>query len=125
MSHKNRKLFGVWMDAHNATVIGKENVEDDTYIVLGEVKNNGADNNSNEHAANNHEVTLKQKFFKEIASVMPNVDEIHITGTGQIQEQFIKFLAETPQYKNVKSSESTTEKMNDEQLITFIVNHFN
>lgn len=125
MSHKNKKTFGVWMDSHNATIIGKENVEDDTFVVLGEVKNSGADNNSNEHAANNHEITLKQKFFKEIAALMPNVDEIHITGTGQIQEQFIKFLADTPQYKNAKSSESTTEKMSAEQLVSFIESHFN
>jgi hypothetical protein len=48
---------------------------------------------------------------------MPNVDEIHLTGTGQIQEQFMKFLAETPQYKNVVSTESTANKMSDENLI--------
>ena len=56
---------------------------------------------------------------------MPNVDEIHITGTGQIQEQFMKFLAETAQYKNVVSSESTSNKMSDENLIAFVEKHFN
>ena len=125
MSHKNKKAFGVWMDTHHPTIIGKENADDETFTVLGTVKNSGADNNSNEHAANNHEVTLKQKYFKEIAALMPNIDEIHITGTGQIQEQFIKFLAETPQYKNAKSSDSTAEKMNDEQLINFVSSHYN
>lgn len=113
------------MDTHHATVIGKEDVDDATFQVLGTVKNSGADNNSNEHAANNHEVTLKQKYFKEIAALMPNIDEIHVTGTGQIQEQFIKFLAETAQYKNAKSSDSTAEKMSDEQLVSFISGHFN
>ncbi|RZJ83699.1 MAG: hypothetical protein EOO20_22325 [Chryseobacterium sp.] len=125
MSHKNKKAFGVWMDTHHATVIGKENVDDAAFQVLGTVKNSGADNNSNEHAANNHEVTLKQKYFKEIAALMPNIEEIHVTGTGQIQEQFVKFLAETAQYKNAKSSESTAEKMSDEQLVSFISSHFN
>lgn len=125
MSHKNKKLFGVWMDTYNATIIGKENTEDESYIVLGTVENKGADNNSNEHAANNHEISLKQKFFKEIAMLMPNIDEIHITGTGQIQEQFTKFLADTPQYKNVMATNSTAEKMSDEQLVSFVENHFN
>src|SRR5688572_26859678 len=100
MSHKNKKLFGVWMDSHKATIVGKENVEDDSFIVLGVVNNSGSDKNSSEHAAHNQEITLKLKFFKEIATLMPNVDEIHITGTGQIQEQFIKFLSDSPQYKN-------------------------
>ena len=56
---------------------------------------------------------------------MPNIDEIHITGTGQVQEQFMKFLAETPQYKNALSSESTSNKMNDENLALFMTKHFN
>jgi len=125
MSGKNKKLFGVWMDSHHATIVGKEDFENGEFIILGHVKNAGPDNNSNENAANNQEMSLTQKFFKDIAGKMPNIDEIHITGTGQIQEQFMKFLAETAQYKNVVSTESTSNKMSDENLTTFIVNHFN
>jgi len=125
MSEKNKKQFGVWMDSHHATIVGRENVNNGGFIVLGHVENAGSGNNSNENASNNQEITLTQKFFKEIASKMPNVDTIHITGTGQIQEQFIKFLAETPQYKNAVATESTSNKMSDENFITFIDKHFN
>jgi len=125
MSDKNKKLFGVWMDSHHATIVGKENADNEEFIVLGHVKNAGPDNNSNEKTSHNQEITLTQKFFKEIAAKMPNIDEIHITGTGQIQEQFMKFLAETPQYKNAVSSESTSNKMSDENLVLFIMKHFN
>jgi len=125
MSEKNKKLFGVWMDSHHATIVGTENNDSKEFIILGQVKNAGADNNSNENASNNQEIALTHKFFKEIASKMPNIDEIHITGTGQIQEQFIKFLAETPQYKNAVSTESTSNKMSDENLLSYISKHFN
>ena len=125
MSHKNKKQFGVWMDSHNATIVGREEVDNGEFVILGHVKNNGPDNNSNESAANNQEIALTQKFFKEIAIKMPNIDEIHITGTGQIQEQFMKFLADTAQYKNAEASESTSNKMSDESLSEFITNHFN
>lgn len=125
MSDKNKKLFGVWMDSHNATIVGKEDFENKEFIILGHVKNAGPDNNSNENASNNQEIALTHKFFKEIASQMPNIDEVHITGTGQIQVQFMKFLAETPQYKNAISTESTSNKMSDENFIAFVVNHFN
>jgi hypothetical protein len=27
MSGKNKKQFGVWMDSHNATIIGREQVD--------------------------------------------------------------------------------------------------
>jgi stalled ribosome rescue protein Dom34 len=125
MSGKNKKQFGVWMDSHSATIVGKEEMESGEFIVLGNVKNSGPDNNSNENASNNQEITLTQKFFKEIASKMPNIDEIHVTGTGQIQEQFIKFLAETPQYKEAVSTESTSNRMSDDNLSNFIMKHFN
>ena len=125
MSDKNKKSFGVWMDSHNAIIVGKESIDNEEYTILGHVKNAGADNNSNEKNANNQEISLTHKFFKEIASVMPNIDQIHITGTGQSQEQFIKFLAETAQYKNAVSSESTSNKMSDENLIDYITKYFN
>lgn len=125
MSKKGKKQYGVWMDAHNATIAGRKDIDSGDFVILGLVKNPGAGNNSNENASNNHDISLTQKFFKEIANKMPNIDEIHITGTGQIQEQFIKFLAETPQYKNAISTESTSNKMGDDQLITLVTNHFN
>jgi stalled ribosome rescue protein Dom34 len=125
MSDKNKKQFGVWMDSHKATIVGKEDVDTGDFIVLGHVSNIGPDNNSNEKTANNQEIGLTHKFFKEIASRMPNIDEIHITGTGQIQEEFMKFLAETPQYKNAVSTESTSNRMSDENLALFIMRYFN
>ncbi len=125
MSGKNKKQFGVWMDSHNATVTGRENVDDGDFVILGQVENAGPSGNSNENASNNQEIALTQKFFKAIADKMVNIDEVHVTGTGQIQAQFIKFLADTPQHKNAVASESTSNKMSDEQLIEFITAHYN
>lgn len=125
MSDKNKKQFGVWMDSQNATIAGRQNIDSGEFVILDHVKNTGGAGNSNENAGNNHEVSLTQKFFKEILVKIPNVDEVHVTGTGQIQEQFIKYLAVTAQYKNTISSESTSNKMSDEQLLSFISKHFN
>ena len=124
MSDKNKKQFGVWMDSQHATIVGRENNQGD-FVVLGHVKNAGPESNSSEKTAHNQEIGLTLKFFKEIASKMPNIDEIHITGTGQIQEEFMKFLADTAQYKNAKSSESTENKMSDDQMVDFTAKHFN
>lgn len=93
MSHKNKKQFGVWMDSHQATIVGKEDFDNGEFIVVGHAKNSGADNNSSENASNNQEISLTRKYFKEIASIMPNIDEIHITGTGQIQDLTVLCLA--------------------------------
>ncbi|WP_298224146.1 hypothetical protein [Flavobacterium sp.] len=124
MSDQKTKQFGVWMDSVHATIVGKE-TDNDSFIILGHVNSSGPNHNPNEKTAHNKEIGLTHKFFKEIAVLMPNIDEIHIIGTGQVQEQFMKFLADTPQYKNAVSSESTSNKMSDENLILFISKHFN
>ncbi len=125
MAEKNKKQFGVWMDSQMATITGREETDTGDFVIIGTVNNEGINKNAPEKTTNNHEITQRLKFFKEIAHLMPNIDEIHITGTGQVQEQFIKFLADTPQYKNAVSSESTSNKMDDEKLIEMVTRHFN
>ncbi|HOZ79327.1 MAG TPA: hypothetical protein PLY34_15140 [Ferruginibacter sp.] len=115
----NQKQFGVWMDNHNATVVGNGDTEG-TLAVIGHVKGEENSPNSNEKNSNNHEKTLQAKFFKEIAAHLVNATHIHITGTGQAQEQFIHYLAATPQFKNCKTAESTSNKMSDDKLIAYI-----
>lgn len=125
MPVKNKKQFGVWMDSKYAIIAGRENVDEGDFMILGQVENAGASGNSNENAFNNQQITSTNKFFKEIAEIMLNVEEVHVTGTGQIQQQFMKFLASSPQYKNAVSSESTSNRMADEQLLAFMAEHFN
>ena len=125
MSGKTKKQFGLWIDSQNATVVGRKNVDTGDFVVLAHAKNAGRESNSNENAANNAEKTLRQKFFKEISSHIQNVEEIHVTGTGDIQEQFINYLAETPQFKNTAAKESTSNKMSDEKLVEYIAEKFN
>ena len=124
MSVKNKKQFGVWMDSHHATVIGRKNIDSGDFVVLGhaEVKNR---ENSNENAANNAEKTLLHKFYKEITTHMQNVEELHVTGTGTAQEQFINYMSDTAQFKNAIAKESTSNKMSDERLIEYIAAKFN
>jgi len=125
MSTHNKKQFGIWMDGQHATITGKSTPESNTFEILGHVTKENTDGNSNENANNHQEITLRQKYFKEIAATMPNVDEVHITGTGQAQEQFKHFLADTAQYKNAVTTESTSNKMGDAELLEFIGKHFN
>ena len=47
---------------------------------------------------------------------MQNAEEVHLTGTGTSQEQLMHYMADTPQFKNTVSNESTSNKMSDEIL---------
>ena len=125
MSVKSKKQFGVWMDSHHATIVGRENVDSGEFVILGHEKVDAQGSNSSEKAANNAERDLLHKLFKNITAHMQNVDELHVTGTGTTQEQFIKYLNETSQYKNVEAKESTANKMSDESLIEYVAAQFN
>ena len=125
MSQKNKKQFGVWMDTHHATVIGKLDAEAQNFSVLGHAENTGASFNTSEKNAHNDERTLQHKFFKEILGHMQNAEEVHITGTGTAQEQLMHYMAETPQFKNTVTTECTSNKMSDERLAEFIAEKFN
>ena len=124
MSANNKKQFGVWMDSQNAIVLGREGLENGDFVILAREKSAGQEGNSNENATNNSEKGNMQKLFRNITTHMQNVDEVHVTGTGTSQEQFIKYMAQTPQYKNTQTEESTSNKMSDEALIEYITAKF-
>ncbi len=121
----NQKQFGVWMDTHHATVVGTEIAGTGPLVILAHTKGEDVSPNSNEKNENNHKKMLQAKFFKEIMAHMPNATHLHVTGTGQVQEQFINYLAETPQFKNTKTDESTSNKMSDEKLLAFFSDKLN
>ena len=113
------------MDSHHATIVGRESIETGNFIILGHAENAGAESNSNEKSENNAERGLMQKFFKEITATMQNAEEVHITGTGTAQEQFMHYLENTPQFKNTVTQESTSNKMSEEKLLEYIGAKFN
>ncbi|MFN0081236.1 MAG: hypothetical protein ACKVOM_01845 [Ferruginibacter sp.] len=119
-----KKQFGVWMDLHNATIIGRDDTEAGNFIALHCVKGEEVPPNSSEKTENNHQRTAEAKFFKEIASHLQNATYIHLTGPGVAQEKFMHYLAETPQFKNTKTEESTSNRMSDEKLIEYLVGKF-
>jgi len=53
MSQKNKKQFGVWMDTHHATVVGRENADATDFTVIGHSENAGAVFNTSEKNAHN------------------------------------------------------------------------
>ncbi|KAA5538958.1 hypothetical protein [Adhaeribacter rhizoryzae] len=125
MSVKNKKQFGVWLDSNHATIVGREQVDNGDFIILAEAKNDGQGSNSNENTGNNAEQSLQQKFFKEITTHLQNAEEVHVTGTGISQEQFMHFLSQTAQFKNTVANESTSLKMGDEKLVEYFAQKFN
>ena len=116
----NQKKFGVWMDNYNASIVSPDDEADGGYRFLAEVTSEQTTQGPSQKNSNNQEIMLQGKFFKEISSHLVNATHVHVTGTGQAQEQFIRYLSETPQYKNVDTSESTSNKMSEDRLVEFM-----
>ncbi len=55
---------------------------------------------------------------------MQNAEEVYLTGTGTSKE-LMHFMKETPQFKNTITTESTSNKMSDENLVEYIAVKFN
>ena len=121
----DQKQFGVWMDTHQATIVGKESAESGNLVVIAHTEGQDVTHNSSEKNENNEKRAINTKFFKEIAKHLQNATHLHITGTGQAQEQFMHYLADTAQFKNVKTEESTSNKMSDERLLVFFADKLN
>lgn len=117
MSHQ--KKFGIWMDTHHATVVSSEDSDGKEFTVIGHVEAE-ANTATAERNSNNQSQDIMQKYFKEISKHLTNATHIHITGTGTAQEQFIHYLADTAEFKNTKTEESTSNKMSDEKLVEYI-----
>ena len=125
MTQKNKKQFGVWMDTHHATIVGRANAETEEFTVIAVAGSGGDKHNTSEKNVRNDEKQSQHQFFKEILSHMQNAEEVHLTGTGTSQEQFMHYMAATPQFKNTVTKESTSNKMSDENLAAYIGAKFN
>lgn len=120
-----KKLSGLWLDQHKAIVVKNHDAQNAfKFFLCSPVKAEVQHGNSNENAANNAEQTNKAKYFKEIAHLLTNSEEVFITGPGTIQEELKNFLHDTAQFKNLKITLGTAQKISDEEVLNAVKSHF-
>lgn len=121
----DKKLAGIWMDTENAIVVKNHDIESAyKFFVCNPVKREVQHGNSSEKNANNVEQTNTAKFFKDLEMLITNSQELYLTGTGTIQEQFKNHLAETAQFKNLKVTLDTDQKMSEEHFLEKVKTHY-
>lgn len=121
----NRKLAGIWLDTENAIIAKNHNGQDASeFSVCGSAQHEKQHGNSSENTGNNSEQTTKAKFFKEIDHQLENTEELFITGPGTVQEELKNYLLDTPQFKNMKITLDSSQKMNENQLLETVTRHF-
>ncbi len=120
-----KKLSGLWLDQHKAIVVKNHDAQNAfKFFLCSPVKAEIQHGNSSENAGNNAEQTNKAKYFKEIAHLLTNSEEVFITGPGTIQEELKNFLHDTAQFKNLKITLGTAQQMSDEEVLNAVKSHF-
>ena len=121
----DKKLAGLWLDQHKAVVVKNHDAQNAfKFFLCSPVKAVVQHGNSSENAGNNAEQTNKAKFFKEIAHLLTNSEEVYVTGPGTIQEELKSFLHNKAQFKNLKITLDTAQQMSDEQVLETVKKHF-
>lgn len=121
----DKKLAGLWLDQHKAVVVKNHDAQNAfKFFLCSPVNAIVQHGNSNENAGNNAEQTNKAKFFKEIAHLLTNSEEVYVTGSGTIQEELKSYLHDTAQFKNLKLTLDTAQQMSDEQVLETVKKHF-
>ena len=122
---KLEKFAGVWLDHHEAHIISNHNGQEVTSLQInGHVKADVNNRYGSEVTANNSKVTKLHKFFDEIMGHLTNTQELHLLGAGTAQEQLTHYLATIPQWQKLKVSDEPTGKMNAEQTLKKIADHY-
>lgn len=99
----DKKLAGLWLDQTKAVVVKNHDAQNAfKFFLCSPLKAPVEYEHSSEKAENNAEQTRKAKYFKEIAHLLTNSEEVYVTGPGKIQEEFRSYLHETAQFKNLK-----------------------
>lgn len=120
-----RKLAGIWMDSENATVVKNHDIQcASDFFLCDPVKREVQHGNTSEKNANNVEQTNIAKFFKDLEHLITNTQELYLTGTGTVQEQFKNHLAETAQFKNLKVTLDTHQQMSPDEVLALVKAHF-
>lgn len=122
----NKKQAGIWLDNQHAIIAKNHGPQKSgDFFLTSPVKAEHVYSNSNENAENNQAQKAKNNFFKDIEKLLINTEELYITGPGTAQEQLKNHLAEQAQFKNLKVTLDTADKMSENQVLDTVKKHFN
>jgi stalled ribosome rescue protein Dom34 len=111
----DKKLAGIWIDTEKAIVAKNHDAQNAfKFFLCNPIKAEIQHGNSSENAGNNAERTNRIKFFKEIEHLLTNTQELYITGPGITQEELKHYLHDTAQFRDLKITLGTSQKMSDE-----------
>jgi len=123
--HNPKQFAGVCLDSHNAIIIANTSeTENGDYSIQDKVQASEYHGGKGEHFMHNAEQSNHLKYFKSVANLLLNFDEILVFGPGKSQEEFINFLHEDAQFKSKKITIDSAGQLTDPQMIAKVRDFF-
>lgn len=120
--HEIKQYAGVWLDNQQAMIIS--NHDSGEYNISNKLKSVTNQGGGSEHSMNNGKQSHQLKYFKELALLLTQYDEILIFGPGQSQEQMKHHLQEDPQFNHKKITIDSADQLTDPQRIAKVRDFF-
>jgi hypothetical protein len=123
---KTEKKIGIWMDHSNANLIEFSSDAKETTTISSDFtsQDKGETLERSENVMHNKEQQKQTTFYKNIANVIREFDEVLLFGPTNAKVELHNLLKENHLYNDIKIEVQNTDKMSDKDKHTFVKNHF-
>lgn len=123
---KTLKKIGIWMDHSNAYLIEFSSEVKDTKNISSDFTFQDREETlqRSESEMHNKEQHKQTSFYKNLAAVIKNFDEVILFGPTNAKVELFNFLKENHKYDNIKIDIKNTDKMNDMEQHQFVHDYF-
>ena len=121
-----KKRLGIWMDHSNAHLIEFSTELKDTKTINSDFSNEDKletlrRSESEMHNKENHKLTT---YYKNLAEVIGNFDEVLLFGPTDAKVELFNFLKEHHKYDKIKIEVKNADKMSDVEQHHFVRDFF-
>ena len=124
---KKNKQLSIWMDYSNALLMELCNhMIVSTRIAVKPLENDDEKENVlNVPIQTQEQIRHQQDYFKEISDVVINYQEVLLFGPTEAKTELLTLLKRDHHFKNIIFQLVNTNKMKEDKIHDFVVQHFN
>lgn len=122
---KTQKKVGIWMDHLNANLIDLE-ATDGNRTITSKFNYDVQDEaiRKSENGMHNKRQQLTEGYYKEIADVILNFDQVLLFGPTNAKTELYNYIADDLRFKDIKFKVESADKMTDNQKDAFVKKFF-
>ena len=123
---KTSKKIGIWMDHHNAHLIEFSTEVKETKTITSDFTFQDKEETlqRSESEMHNKEQHKQSTFYKNLAAVIKDYNEVLLFGPTDAKVELFNFLKENHKYDNIKIEVKNTDKMSDVDQHQFVRDYF-